>query len=158
MADNAPCNAGSYGWIMVYGVHCHFQQYFSYIMADRFYWWRKLEYPKKPTELLQVTDKLYHIMLYQVHLSWAGFKLMPCLWGTDCIGRHKSQLPYDHDHDCSFKERFRPNYTKPVFTFSLLIGLMLWFLCSVWRMRWAFRPCTVTLPRWPTTAMLQKSL
>jgi hypothetical protein len=78
--------------------------------------------------------------------------------GTDCIGRHKSQLPYDHDHDCSFKERFRPNYTKLIFTFSLLIGLMLWFLCSVWRMRWAFRPCTVTLPRWPTTAMLQKSL
>jgi hypothetical protein len=32
---------------MVGGAKCHFQQYFSYIVAVKCYWWRKLEYPEK---------------------------------------------------------------------------------------------------------------
>ena len=42
-------------------------QYSSLYLGSQFYWWRKLEYSEKTTDLSQFTDKLYHIMFY--HLS-----------------------------------------------------------------------------------------
>jgi hypothetical protein len=63
---------------------------FQLYRGDQFHWWRKPEYPEKTTNMPQITDKLYHKMLYQVHLAWAGFKLTTLVAiGTDYIGSCK---------------------------------------------------------------------
>jgi hypothetical protein len=51
-----------------------FSAIFQLYRGDQLYWWRKLEYSEKSTDLPQDTDKIYHIMLYQVFYAMSRIR------------------------------------------------------------------------------------
>jgi hypothetical protein len=99
---------------------------FQLYCASQFYLWWKPDLQEKTTDLSQVTDKIYHIMLYQVHTCSHRFHCSRIVFVVFCLLynnslRHNARLCLSCILTCS------------TLCNQCLSPLKLWFESLSWR-------------------------
>ena len=150
-----------YYWtLVVYGVERHFQQDFSYIVVVSFYWWRKSE---KTTDMSQITDNIYHIMLYRVHLAMNGFEITPLVvmgpdWTFSCKSNYHTITTSTAIWNCILLPK-----GNEFVVFLCIVHVWCWLLTLLYRIvslvmtrQFVFRKNNKTTYQW-TQILLQRA-